>query len=124
MIKSFPLCSFIRYATSSQLVCDVCAVLLVLSVALASTGALSQTAATIMAEVIRSPVSLPSDEKLARAYALCIREEVGRLDKGCPKIESRWLSYAPNTAVDRSFIKNVAKDLSKTNYLVLEPAPR
>jgi hypothetical protein len=65
---------------------------------------------------VSSQISLSPDQRLARAYALCMREEVGRLDKGCSMIEDRWLSYAPNTEVDRSFIEDIAKKLSPLSF--------
>jgi hypothetical protein len=68
------------------------------------------------AKSVLSQIRLSADWRLARAYALCMREEVGRLDKGCPVIEARWFSYAPNTEVDRSFIGDVAKRLSPTSF--------
>jgi hypothetical protein len=67
-------------------------------------------------ESVSSQASLSPDQRLARAYALCMREEVGRLDKGCSVIEDRWFSYAPNTEADRSFIEDVAKKLSQTSF--------
>jgi hypothetical protein len=118
--------------------------LLALGMALASTGALAQTVinhsklaicpdpysvcatgtdssltgiATVRpAESVPLQISLSADQRLARAYALCMREEVGRLDKGCSVIEDRWFSYAPNTEVDRSFIEDIAKKLSPTSF--------
>jgi hypothetical protein len=60
---------------------------------------------TILADV-------PADWQLARAYALCMREEAGRLDEGCKLIIDRWL-YAPNTEADRAFIESVALSISQ-----------
>jgi hypothetical protein len=68
------------------------------------------------AESVALRMSLSPDQRLARAYALCMREEVGRLDKGCSVIKDRWFSYAPNTEVDRSFIKDVAKKPYPTSF--------
>jgi hypothetical protein len=68
-----------------------------------------------LAEATPSWISLSPDQPLARAYALCMREEVGRLDKGCSIVKDRWFSYAPNTEVDRSFINSVARKLSPTS---------
>jgi len=117
--------------------------LLTLGIALASTSALAQTVMNCSkleicpdrycvcatgtasslngivnvrpAEPVPSQTSLSPDWRLARAYALCMREEVGRLDKGCLVIEHRWFSYASNTEVDRSFIEDVAKKSSPTS---------
>src|ERR1700680_778197 len=56
-------------------------------------------------ESVPPQISVYPDQRLARAYALCMREEVGRLDKGCLVLEDRWVSFCPNTEVERLFFR-------------------
>jgi hypothetical protein len=88
--------------------------LVALGLALTSTQALTQTTTAKSDGPVTSQIISFGDQRLARAYALCMREDVGRLDKGCLVIKDQWFAYAPNTEVDRSFIADVAKKSEMT----------
>jgi hypothetical protein len=116
MRQSFALSTPTPRLLSSSCCVKIRRALLALGIALASTSALGQAATVKPTEPVPSQISVWADQLLARAYALCMREEVGRIDKGCSVIQHRWLSYAPNTEVDRAFIEEVAEKLSPTSF--------
>jgi hypothetical protein len=115
MRQSFPLSTLTLRPLDSGCCVEICRALLALAIALVSTSALGQAATVKPTEPVPSQISVWPDQLLARAYALCMREEVGRIDKGCSVIQHRWFSYAPNTEVDRTFIEEVAEKLSPTS---------